>query len=207
MTEYGCEQKVCLIEGCGKKYSARGWCRLHYNRWWRDGTPGPTNTLIRARSSSPCSITGCTNSSCARGWCTTHYCRWKRGKDIGTAELLIQPRSSDICSIENCERKYAGKGLCLPHYQSRISHPKRRAQKKRADICDFTLEQWASLLQEYDNRCAYCGAPDAKLTQDHVVPLSKGGNHTQDNIVPACKPCNSRKHNSVGKFTPNIACA
>lgn len=32
--------KVCTIEGCGKPLEARGWCRLHYGRWRRNGDPG-----------------------------------------------------------------------------------------------------------------------------------------------------------------------
>jgi hypothetical protein len=31
--------KVCKIEGCGGKHCARGWCRIHYNRWERNGDP------------------------------------------------------------------------------------------------------------------------------------------------------------------------
>ena len=29
--------KVCKIEGCIAKVHARGWCRIHYLRWWRRG--------------------------------------------------------------------------------------------------------------------------------------------------------------------------
>jgi 5-methylcytosine-specific restriction endonuclease McrA len=43
-----------------------------------------------------------------------------------------------------------------------------------------------------DGRCYYCGL-ERKLTQDHVVPLSKGGSHSKDNVVAACRSCNSSK--------------
>lgn len=39
--------------------------------------------------------------------------------------------------------------------------------------------------------CAYCGGPGG--TVDHVVPLSRGGQHAEGNLVPACRPCNSSK--------------
>lgn len=42
-------------------------------------------------------------------------------------------------------------------------------------------------------RCQYCGAEDATLTFDHVVPKSKGGETKWTNIVAACDPCNLRK--------------
>jgi 5-methylcytosine-specific restriction endonuclease McrA len=28
---------------------------------------------------------------------------------------------------------------------------------------------------------------------DHILALSKGGEHCATNIAPACKPCNSKK--------------
>lgn len=31
------------------------------------------------------------------------------------------------------------------------------------------------------------------LTQDHFLPLSKGGEYTVNNIIPACKNCNCSK--------------
>lgn len=59
----------------------------------------------------------------------------------------------------------------------------------------LTIEQWLFIKKVYNNRCAYCGKNSQKLTQDHVVPVSKGGGYTIDNIVPACRSCNSKKGN------------
>ena len=33
------------------------------------------------------------------------------------------------------------------------------------------------------------------LTQDHFIPLSKGGEYSKKNIIPSCRSCNSRKSN------------
>ena len=68
---------------------------------------------------------------------------------------------------------------------------RRRARKHNA-VIKFTKDEWESLLMQYAYRCAYCGKI-RKLTQDHIIPLSKGGNHIKNNIVPACNSCNSRK--------------
>lgn len=57
---------------------------------------------------------------------------------------------------------------------------------------DAVIEQWG-------NRCIYCGATDLPLTLDHVVPRSRGGPDTIDNLVPACLPCNCAK----GARTPS----
>jgi 5-methylcytosine-specific restriction endonuclease McrA len=71
---------------------------------------------------------------------------------------------------------------------------RRRERKRNAPINDFTTKQWQEMKAQYEYRCAYCGKRPERLTQDHVIPLLKGGSHTASNIVPACQPCNSRKH-------------
>jgi len=51
----------CTIEGCRRRHWARGWCREHYNRWYRAGDPlappkqprpAPATARIRAGESS-----------------------------------------------------------------------------------------------------------------------------------------------------------
>lgn len=43
--------------------------------------------------------------------------------------------------------------------------------------------------------CAYCGCelPVARLTRDHILPVSRGGQDQWMNVVTACRPCNQRK--------------
>ena len=42
-------------------------------------------------------------------------------------------------------------------------------------------------------RCVYCGDSAGRLTLDHVVPRSRGGDSVWENVVTACAPCNLRK--------------
>ncbi len=42
-------------------------------------------------------------------------------------------------------------------------------------------------------RCVYCGSATSRLTLDHVVPRSRGGDSVWENVVTACAPCNLRK--------------
>jgi 5-methylcytosine-specific restriction endonuclease McrA len=46
-----------------------------------------------------------------------------------------------------------------------------------------------------DHTCQYCGAPAENV--DHVVPRSRGGQHTWENVVAACRRCNSRKEDRL----------
>ena len=49
--------------------------------------------------------------------------------------------------------------------------------------------------------CQYCGASPgwSRLTIDHILPRSRGGDTSWENCVVACKPCNNRKGNRTPK--------
>lgn len=78
---------------------------------------------------------------------------------------------------------------------------RRRAIKNGAKISDLSSVEWGLIKRAFKYCCAYCGKKSNNLTQDHITPLSKGGNHTMSNVVPACGPCNNRK-NSCGPLIP-----
>ena len=48
------------------------------------------------------------------------------------------------------------------------------------------------VLKRDNHRCQYCGS-NKHLTLDHVIPVSKGGEHKWNNVVTACESCNQRK--------------
>jgi 5-methylcytosine-specific restriction endonuclease McrA len=71
---------------------------------------------------------------------------------------------------------------------------RRRARRVAAAGNDLTNEEWAELEQRW-GCCAYCGATDAHLQRDCVLPISRGGRYTLDNVAPACRTCNASKGN------------
>lgn len=74
----------------------------------------------------------------------------------------------------------------------RAMHQRRRARLMGAGP-HFTAAEWMALVERYENRCAYDGAP-APLHADHRLPLERGGTNAIANILPACRRCNLRKH-------------
>lgn len=60
----------------------------------------------------------------------------------------------------------------------------------------LTAAEWIQIVQAHQGRCHYC-KQQTTLTLDHVIPLSKGGQHTKTNVVPACGPCNSKKRDRI----------
>ena len=50
-----------------------------------------------------------------------------------------------------------------------------------------------------NHTCQYCGCNGGQLSIDHVIPRSRGGEHTWENITTACLKCNVKKGNQTPK--------
>ena len=70
-------------------------------------------------------------------------------------------------------------------------------QKRRGELApEFSHQEWKECVIFFHGTCAYCGCTPrkgARLTRDHLKPISHGGRTVQSNIVPACASCNSSK--------------
>lgn len=64
-----------------------------------------------------------------------------------------------------------------------------------------TWRDWREIRRRFSDRCAWCRC-DGRLTQDHIVPLSRGGLHQPRNIQPLCIQCNRRKQARTIAFDP-----
>ena len=64
----------------------------------------------------------------------------------------------------------------------------RTLQRKISRRALFARDGW---------RCMYCGTNGGRLTLDHVVPRSRGGESVWENVVTSCAPCNMRKGNRL----------
>lgn len=60
---------------------------------------------------------------------------------------------------------------------------------------ELALQDWISILDEFDHACAYCQKRGVRMEMEHMTPLTRGGAHHRDNVVPACRQCNVRKSN------------
>lgn len=54
-----------------------------------------------------------------------------------------------------------------------------------------------NILRRDGYTCQYCSRRADRLTVDHVVPRSRGGETTWTNVVAACLKCNLRKGNKL----------
>lgn len=79
--------------------------------------------------------------------------------------------------------------------QLAIVQQQRRRAVKAAAKGTHNLDQWLARVGFFGWHCVYCGTKLTMrtLTQDHVIPLSRGGTNWPSNLVPACHSCNASK--------------
>lgn len=77
-----------------------------------------------------------------------------------------------------------------------------RNHRIRANGGNHSFGEWQNLKAQYDWTCPACNKsePEIKLTEDHIVPLSKGGSHNIENIQPLCMNCNQKKSTKIIKY-------
>ena len=135
------------------------------------------------------------------GWALEHSRKWRRDNPERSREIA---RNSYWRNWEKKKQQREANAEAI-HASSKIwrqnnlekdaAKSRRRYAKKRGATGSHSLEEFISLCKRHSWRCFYCGCQLTRktVTEDHVVPVSKGGTDNIDNIVPACCPCNSRK--------------
>lgn len=113
---------------------------------------------------------------------------------------------TQIENMKKAQQKRVAEGKCHYYIDGRNSNKSyrnwlknRNCRRKRKAIGSHTFNEWKTLKAQYDWTCFGCKQkePIIKLTQDHIIPLSKGGSNNIENIQPLCGSCNSRKNNKI----------
>ena len=176
---------VCLTVDCERKHHARGWCKLHWERWFRHGDP---NYKKPPRHGPVCSVDGCENPQRQTGYCSTHY---QRNRWHGDPTILLRRPNGTGCVLEN---GYIV--IYMPDHP--LATPSTRTVTKPRLVAYENLGPGEHL-------CHWCHAP---VSWDRTWPYAQDGltvdhldwdrsNNDPSNLVPACGPCNSTRHQGV----------
>jgi len=87
--------------------------------------------------------------------------------------------------------------------RKRFRNQRYKARKRNAEG-SHTFGEWELLKRQYGYTCPACGKmePEIKLTEDHIISLSKGGSDWIENIQPLCVKCNTIKMTKSTKYLP-----
>jgi len=105
---------------------------------------------------------------------------------VRRAHVLVWKGKAEVVeSLEKPLRSATG-SFVWPHVIRLVSYVRvpRAITRRISRRALFARDGW---------RCVYCGSSGGRLTLDHVVPRSRGGNSVWENVVTSCAPCNLHK--------------
>jgi 5-methylcytosine-specific restriction endonuclease McrA len=105
---------------------------------------------------------------------------------VRRAHVLVFKGKAEVLEAHERVLRSASDTYPWPHVIRLVTYVcvPRAAQRKISRRALFARDEWS---------CVYCGTSGGRLTLDHVVPRSRGGDSVWENVVTACAPCNLRK--------------
>ena len=109
---------------------------------------------------------------------------------VRRAHVLVFKGKAEVLEEHETPLHSATDTFARPHVIRLVQYVKvpRAVQRKISRRALFARDGW---------RCMYCGTTNGRLTLDHVVPRSRGGDSVWENVVTSCAPCNMRKGNRL----------
>jgi len=107
----------------------------------------------------------------------------------------VSPKGiKNMCIAQRKSKAYRGGELTRK--ARKCFYQKQREVRKLNNGGCHTLNEWENLKSLYFFSCPSClkTEPTIKLTEDHIIPLIRGGSNNISNIQPLCHNCNSKKH-------------
>ena len=109
---------------------------------------------------------------------------------VRRAHVLVFKGKAEVIEELDQPLRSATGAFPWPHVIRLVQYVRvpRTLQRKISRRALFARDGW---------RCMYCGTTTGRLTLDHVVPRSRGGDSVWENVVTSCAPCNMRKGNRL----------
>lgn len=131
--------KVCSFDGCDRKHYAKRFCKKHYRRNRKHGTP------YLKRPEEFCTADGCGEKTLARGFCKKHYDRNLRNNTPYLKKI------NRICNVGDCNRKHCAMGYCQKHYLRNRKYGSPHITKRHGMVGTPTYYTWEGIKQRCNN--------------------------------------------------------
>lgn len=194
------DAKYCLT--CSER-AARESKNGYAERNWRALLISSRDHKRRVRAARPpfrCKHCGteCKRTSNVQRYCDPceHTLRLARQRSYHVTDIRLGAQVA--CAL--CDASFTRVGSaqrvcpsCAPAL--RVHHSLRHRARKLGATGTHTKEQFRALCEASGWACSYCSRPLTRktATEDHIVPLIKGGGNDIANIAPSCRSCNSSK--------------
>lgn len=191
--------ETCSADGCDRpvKFRIKGWCHTHYHQWYRRRDQPTSEHRCEACGSG---FTGYRKRFCSHDCLmTATKARASAARDAARTILTV------TCS--ECRRQFQSdiptKRFCSRKCQKRCGD-RAKTHLRRLAVGTASESFSASEIFERDHwQCQLCGIGTLRSRRgsshprapelDHIVPLSRGGEHSRRNVQCACRGCNSKK--------------
>ena len=117
-----------------------------------------------------------------------------RVRRSATVQRWINKSPENLAKQRAWQAAYKKRDPYLQRIRNAVNNNRRRYKALGLEPNDFQFLNWFMVLEQFEHRCAFCGAQDALLDLEHLVPAVEGGANTVGNVVPACRPCNAQKN-------------
>ena len=109
---------------------------------------------------------------------------------VRRAHVLVFKGKAEVLEELDQPLRSASDTFQWPHVIRLVQYVRvpRAVQRKISRRALFARDGW---------RCVYCGTSSGRLTLDHVVPRTRGGDSVWENVVTSCAPCNLKKGNRL----------
>jgi 5-methylcytosine-specific restriction endonuclease McrA len=106
--------------------------------------------------------------------------------NVCSLHVLVYKGKAEVIEALEKPLRSAVDTFAWPHVIRLVTYVRvpRSVQRKISRRALFARDGW---------QCVYCGTNGGRLTLDHVVPRSRGGDSVWENVVTSCAPCNLRK--------------
>ena len=117
---------------------------------------------------------------------------------VRRAHVLVFKGKAEVLEALERTLRAATDTYPWPHVIRLVTYVRvpRAAQRKISRRALFARDNWC---------CVYCGTSGGRLTLDHVVPRSRGGDSVWENVVTSCAPCNLRKETGSSRSRHGVA--